>query len=328
MLFFRKNKRRSGEYLKYEEGDIVPVESNHPLYPPFINGSKKEDNSVKEFREMVKNNKNYNRNMDKGINNNQQNKNRRKSNWIFRLVWLAIISLLVYYSIPVFQYFFTETPKLVNQTNIGVDRSAVEEIDEGVNELGENAEEVISQVKDKKEQTEQAVKDSFSKTTDLRKQLIEKPDALSVESSDTLSQNEWIHIIASSQNIKQELIQKLRGLVAGLSGGDISHSRYRMELKGISTKVERQLLVIENYKNHSDSPELDRVLNVLSSEYNHLRDWVVELNSVDPSVVVLIFNDGLEKQNVLTEDYKSAFVGLLREFNYPYTIENGVIKIQ
>lgn len=325
MIFSRRNRRRSDEFLKYEEGDVIPVESKHPIYPPFLNDA--DQNSVKEFKDMIRNEKTPARSKnapERGMGESRT----RKTTIFFRLLWFAIICLLVYHSIPVFRYFYTETTKFVNQAGTEIQENTIGGVDETINRVIEDTGKAVSALKEKREQLERDARDALLNNPDFDRYDLDQPDGPAVDSSETTSHDGWIDLITSSQNTKQELVKKIRRLTEGVAGVEISSSRYRMELKGISTKAERQLSTIEAYKNNTGSQAVYDTLNALIDEYTHLQDWVVELSSADPSLAVHLFNEGAEVQNRLTEKYKQELLELLKERNYSYTMENGVISVR
>ena len=318
-IFPWKRKNRSGTYLKYEEGTVVPVEPKKPYYPPFLNENEGEDVPVKDFREIIDGKVDERKGSGVPDPNEAESSGTQEkkqptgvSHVLMRLFWIALLGCLLYYFVPIFQYFIFETPKWIEQA-----RSVLNGALEG---MEDPTDKVVNEVKDKITQHTQEMEKNI---TDFGKQAIKQPTPS--DKPVGLSDDEWLKLLSESQNLKQELVKKLKTLTENHFEGSLSLSRYRLEVKEITTKAKRQKDTLTGYLNTYDTTVTGPTVKALLAEYDQLENWSVALGSVGEADIIPIYNKGVEEQNILTQAYTNAFCSLLSSFGRTYTIQDGVI---
>mgnify|MGYP001350194665 CR=1 FL=1 len=325
---FRWNRKKgSGTYLKYEEGEVVPVEPKQPHYPPFLDESDDEI-SVKEFKEISGRKQDSDQygfwkrdsgGPDKGGTEHSGNakppRNPRGVGILMRLFWLAILGILVYYFIPIFQYFISEPPKWFEQTKTGMNK-ALKDVADATNKATDQAKNKTGEIIQKAGKTSENI-------ANTGKEALKQPDPSNKTVS--LSTDEWLKLLSESQNTKQQLVQEVKELTESLLDGKISLSRYRLEMRGITTNTQRQQEILARYMNANDTSVTDSTLKALADEYAQLENWTVALGAVRNDDIVPIYNQGAKEQNALTQAYSNAFCSMLSAFGRPYKIQNGAI---
>ena len=336
------NKRRKkGSYLKYEEGEIIPVESKSN-FPPFLN--EEEDDGVKYFKNMVKdeetnhvddlfNNKESVNNIKTNSNptNNELSKSNKKAfelSILLKLLWLIIIGGLVYYSIPLISYFTSETPQIPsfeNQTAENIQSTideyasseTIDTMKDTVSKASDTAEEVISDIS-KGSGLVNAAKENLKISDDI---FETQPPT-----SQTFTDEDWLLFLSSVQNQKQELLIGLQHHTKEFADGNLGKSPYRLKVREITNKIERlQSQLLETVK-RNDTTKVKDVVLVLNQELESLKSMSVSLSSVSERHIIRSYNEGIEEQNELTEQYKVVFKTLMDNLGKSYTEENGVIK--
>lgn len=334
------NESTKDGYLKYEEGQIIPVKSDKN-YPPFlhddaedsvvkykdvISGSSRKQQSKKENADITeKEGGEVKRFMNKKEDNNEGNKETDKKKqdpmqWIMRAVWLFIIGGLIYYSIPILQHFTSSTPDLSPAKSV-------------VEDVADKTTEATVEVVGKIEETSETVTKTIDKVAE-GSGIVEKVEnnlsiAPTVEETDkallSISSEEWLNVLSSTHNAKQEKLMQINNYTISLANGDIKHNRYKMLIKGVSKDINRHYRNFQDYLVGKDITQVDDVVTVVLGELNDLQDFAIALSSLSESNAIPRFNEGAEIQNEFNERYKYSFVTLLEELGVSYKLENGKI---
>lgn len=304
---------QKGTYLKYEEGDVVPVESKRPPYPPFLEDSEDEP-FFKTYKDIVR--EDTKKDVGDVTAHNQSQSRFNFNGVISRLFWFILLGVLIYSSIPIFQYFLNETPALIKQNG--------KQLEQKITQVTEGTEEVVKQVEREVKKIEDVAGDISEKNANSPPKL-SPPSSSSPTESHTLSENDWLKLISQNQNAKQEQVKKIQKLTHEYLTGNLSFSRYRLEVKGISTTAKRHQVQLHKMLQNYDTSQVKDTLNVLIAEFSHLEEWSISLSSVPENKLIPVYNDGANKQNELTQVYIQAFSSLLSNFGRSYTIQDGVI---
>lgn len=346
-----KRKKNKDSYLKYEEGEVVPVESHRPGYPPFLN---EKDDGVRNFKDVFQKEKIEDTPTPKQedesffpeFKNEKGNPNPKKPKWNFsifkKLIWLMIIGGMVYYSIPIVQYFASESNR-VEEKNIEkvtneeskIDTSKLDKsVKDGVNKTKDTLEDIKSNTKETvdniTQKTDEVIGDvsQGSGLVDLTKGQLSTGNQESRENqerSGSLTDDQWLSLITNSQNQKQEILLELQNETSAYVNGHISKSRYRLSAKGLAQKAGRIERNLDENTKSIDTSQVDAVIFALQLELDHLQDMSITLSSLSTNSVPVIFNEEVDEQNRLTTEYKEAFMSLLDSFGKTYREESGVI---
>lgn len=335
----RKNKHNNS-YLKYEEGEIIPV-SPKGNYPPFLNEEEnyeiKHFNSLKQDDTVINSSteddmKEHETSNNHGSDVKQQNSSnvpRKKNPLAFfnKVIWLIIIGGLIYYSIPLFAYFTSELPEistpdyateeLVDNEDIS---GAVGVMKDTVTDTAAQAEDAIDAISSKGSGFVDKAKESLPTSERVLKQPSTEEQIVS------LSNEQWLQFFSSIQNEKQQQLIALEHYTQLYTSGSLKHSQYRLKIKGVTNKIERLEKQLEETISNSDTAIVEPVVTALKDELTSLKRMSVSLSSVSERHIVANYNAGVDEQNQLTEAYKNAFKGLLDIFGKKYAEENGVIK--
>lgn len=341
-----EKKKKNGSYLKYEEGEVIPVESKNS-YPPFLND---EEENVKHFKDMQQK-EDIRRHTDSMLKKSKRMKEKFASETktpssnephdfqnksfkpfiIIKLLWLLIIGGLIYSSIPLISYFSSQTPELPSVIERASDEKEKNKDKEDGDFSSETVEAVKSTVSKTAEKAEGVI-DDISKGSGLvnatKENLTtsEKSSGPSSPVTTTFSEEQWLSYFSFTQNQKQEQLIALQNYTLAYTNGELGRSPYRLRVKGITNKTERlQSQLAETVKNN-DTSAVEPVIIALGRELESLRNMSVNLSSVSERHIVQVYNEGVDEQNQLTEQYKTSFKALLDNYGKSYTEENGVIK--
>lgn len=329
-----ENKKKKGSYLKYEEGEVIPVKSKQSHYPPFLD----EDENVKQFKDIRQ--KEAHRHATKMVENIKENKgNVQKANvppsspsssdskppklplnhsLIMKLTWLVIIGGLVYYSVPMIRYFSSETPDLPNiEGTVEKTKKTVQESTEQAKQAAGTVTEATREVTGKVSEGAglvNAVKDNLGGNTASEDSNVAQ-----------FSESQWLFIITSTQNQKQENLISLQQYTRALANGEIGQSQYRLLVKGITRKTERLNEKFEENIQGQNLSLTSNVVDALKAELDHLKKVSVSLSSTSEDSVILVFNEEIKIQNTLTEQYKSSLKALLKTYGQDYKEVDGKI---
>lgn len=330
--FLNQDKRKSNSYLKYEEGEIVSVKPKTPVYPPFLND--KEETEVKQFKDIRREeeSRHYQVNLRKiedqqkesgpsstsSLSNSSPGESPKETRKIITPsllmkegIWLMIIGGLVYYSVPMYQYFASETPNLSNVNK------TVKETKDTIDKTSEKVDSASKTLNSAKETSQKVVNKVTSYTTSVNP----------TDDSDIaqLSHDQWLSLFSSLQNQKQEQLVSLQQATSSYVSGQTSLSRYRLQVRGVTTKLERLQNQLEDAKKGQDLSDTGSVVTILDSELSHLENMSMSLSVVSGDSITQIFNTEVGKQNDLTVSYKASFKSLLDKWGIHYTEQNGKI---
>lgn len=325
-----KKSTNDGSYLKYEEGQIVPVESDNPYYPPFLN--EENEDGVKKFKDM-----NPNRtdeapaepqptpSVSRTTRTQNPEPQKRQPFKIKKLImpgiWVIILGGLAYYSVPVFQHFASETPEIA--TIDGVD-DVKDQVTQATNEVKEVAINTSEQVKEKTQEVAGEVSQG-SGLVSMAKENLSVRQSDNTTAAIQLSKEDWLNVISTTQNQKQEYLIALQTATTNLANGNTSHSAYRLNVKGITRQIERLHTQLESSVSGQNLAQTGTVVDVLDIELTDLENLSVSLSSVSERNVVDTFNTGVQEQNELTNSYRESFKSLLSTWEIKYTEKNGEI---
>lgn len=319
----KKNIENNGPYLKYEEGEVIPVEKKNSNYPPFLN----DDNEIKSFKDIQR--EDFKKKSSNTLNTSFQSEPSSNSqrisispSLITKVIWVIIIGGLVYYSIPMFKYFISEstTPQLNEQLKVS------EKIEDQKNKLRDASEDITDNLDKTKNIVSNHVNESFSKGKDSLNEV--KEEISSQSEVKPLTNRQWLDFITNMQNQKQEALISLQQFTNQYNNMQLTQSQYRFKIKGIKRKVERIEKEINQTISSQDTFVVNDTINSLNQELEHLKKMTIHLGSVSGDEIVNVFNEEIEIQNQFTESYKTSLKSLLHQYGISYTEKNGVINYQ
>jgi len=310
----RETQNKDGDYLKYQEGEVVQIDSKGKNYPPFLK-DQDELSTFKTYEDMIERADKEESDQQMKIKQNDQQsmsesdddltvKKRRSvsAQGILRLIWVVVFIGLIYYMVPVFKHIVSETPNL--SVEEGAIDNAVESISETTQVYKDNAVEKIDGI--------------FSEETSLPSNQISEQPALTSE--------QWLNILSSTHNTKQQKLLEVKNHTESLANGDLTHNRYRLLVKGIERNIQGQYRELESYANTNDPTDVDSVLSVVLEELVELRKLTTTLSSASEKNVINLFNEGVAKQNQLNDTYRITFKNLLTQLGKVYIEEDGKIR--
>lgn len=330
-----KDETTEGSYLKYEEGEVVPVDSRGSKYPPFLNDE--EEKSIKQFKDIISDEPNQkgmvdmkkSRDKTQKVKHTEESSNRNglsKLTLIIRLFWLVVIGGLFYYSIPIFQYFTNEKPDVTDikrTTSKNIDKTK-ETINDSTKQIGKITEEAKDGTKKAFEQVSEG-----SGIKDMAKSNLKVPDSINVSQGEVeISEDDWLSFLSTTQSEKQEMLIQLHQATNQYINSEISQSRYRLLAKGITRKASRLEKNIDEVFTTNDTTDVDYVLDVLKEGILNLEEMSVNLGSTSSDSLIEVFNRDVDTQNELTAEYRDAFKSLLEQFGKSYNESNGTINYQ
>ena len=241
----KQTQNKKGDYLKYQEGEVVPVHSKQVAYPPFLNDE--DEISVKQYKDILREQQEKDRQAmpaSSSKNNTRQSAgqetpskddNPKKQSvglsgkWLLRFVWLVVLGGLIYYAIPIFQHFTSETPNLANvEESTGnvtepiEESTVVDDVSEGTKAIVNEVQETTEGLAEKSGLVEKANESFVTDTKDTDQDLVQLPD------------DQWLNTLSSTHNTKQQKLMEIQGYTAAFANGEISHNRYKMLMKGIN----------------------------------------------------------------------------------------------
>jgi len=321
LLNWKKFKSRETPYLKYEEGEVVPVKPKHSNYPPFLD----DEEPVKNFRDVQREESKNRENKEKeaGLwrenhsNGNSANLSSSSSessspesflsgSFIMKLFWLVAIGGMVYYSIPMFQYFASKTPDISN-----IQKKA-EETKYAIEETTGLAEDVSTSVKEGTQKAKETLQ-AAGEVLNQGKAKVEETLNQQTEFS-PLSEDEWLTFIKSVQESKQKALLSLQETTNRYANGEIGQSKYRLQVKGVINTANRLNERIQSTIQGQDLSAVKSVIDALKKEVEHLKIMSVRLSSVSGNEIITVFNEEVPTQNELTLQYKSEFKQLLSRY--------------
>ena len=338
----RKEKQEKSSYLKYEEGEVIPVEPKNPNYPPFL----EEDNEVKSFKDIQNNKENehqsFLQNMkDKGANeqtdmstsfnsadNNQKKSKLRKFHYslLMKLVWLFIIGGLVYYSIPMLKHFSTETPQIGLIEDLTDESKDSSDLDSSISDIKDTIVDTSKQVGEIAGNMKEGIEETVQQGKAIINQEKEKVETNNSKTTTIqMTEDGWLSFITSIQNEKQKKLIEIQQYTTDLAYGNIRQSNYRLKMKGINKDIDNLLQQVERTTNGQNLSDVEQVIGLLLEELKHMQKMSVGLSSLSTADVVPFFNQEILVQNELTEQYKETFKSLLDKYDRSYKEENGMI---
>lgn len=319
-IFPFHRKRHQDDYLKYQEGEIVPVQSPNPHYPPFLD----EDEEVNLFSTTTKKN---NPTPPKTQQEKAENKKILNFSVVTKIVWGVILIGLLFYAIPLLNYVLKDVAKIPETQTMDV----VKNTNQVVDQLGETKDEVKKGIGVANTALQSEV-EKVTEAIDSGKEVIQSnPSVLPSfknENEEILSysRNDWLFFITTLQNEKQGHLANIEKYTAAFANEQISQSKYRFYIKGIKRNIDRMVEKVTYRKNYADITEVQDTLFALEQEILHLKNLSISLGSLSGENIIQEYNEGAIIQNQLTEAYKINFKQLLTTWKISYKEKDGVIQ--